>query len=73
MQATPSRAKQCPHCGERLPGNPQHMLYVLGIVGVVFLAAVIGLATFLQPQDDERGDSQQQSAPAAPAKKPPLN
>ena len=74
MQPAPPGAARCPHCGDRLPGSPQRMLMVMGVVGVLVLAIVIALAFFLKPMGEELdGADQQQSQAAPPAKMPLLN
>ena len=74
LQPTLAGAARCPHCGDRLPGSPQRLLMLIGVIGVLFLAGVIALALFLKPMGEEtESDGQQQSQPAKPAKKTPLN
>jgi len=74
LQPARAGAARCAHCGERIPASPQRLLLLLGVVGVLVLAAVIGLSLLLPPIGEERGGhEQQQERPAPPPKKPPLD
>jgi uncharacterized paraquat-inducible protein A len=74
LQPVPIRASRCPHCGDRLRTGIRRTSLYLAMLGLVVLCGVMGLAWYFSPEPSIDTDgAQQQSTPAPPPKKPPLN